>query len=135
MLFKKSLITIILILFLFIASCTGTSTQKTKDIDVRIGFAGLAMEFLKNTPPQRIFEGDKFPAVIKIKNAGAADIKKENAAFLTLGFEKDYTKSIELLTSENVQLLPEAKTQNTAIFSIEGKSIINQKGGEEVVSY
>ncbi|MBI2650368.1 hypothetical protein HYX04_03565 [Candidatus Woesearchaeota archaeon] len=128
---------LILIIFfiLFTAACTGTSTKKSQDIDVRVGFDGLKTEFLKNTPPQKIFEGDKFPVVIRIKNAGAADIKKENAAFISLGFEKDYTKNIELLTSENVKSLLEAKTQNTATFSLEGKSVINQKGGEEVVSY
>ena len=125
---------LIIFLILFIAACTGTSTKKTQDIDVRVGFAGLTLEFLKNTPPQRVFEGDKFPVVIKVKNAGATDIKN-NQAVLSLGFEKDYTKNIELLISGNVQLLSEAKTQNTAIFSLEGKSKVNLKGGEEVVSY
>ena len=129
---KISIITTILLLF--IAACNATSTQKTKEIDVRVGFAGLTLEFLKNTPPQRIFESDKFPVVIKIRNTGAADIK-DSQAVLSLGFEKDYTQNIELLRSGGVQPLPDLKAENTAAFSLEGKSQINQKGEEEVVSY
>ncbi|MBS3105611.1 hypothetical protein J4234_05105 [Candidatus Woesearchaeota archaeon] len=128
----KKTILITSLLIIFIISCTGTSTKKTQDIDVRVGFDGLKMEFLKNTPPQRIFEGDKFPVVVKVRNSGAADIKS-NAAFISIGFEKDYTKNIELLTSGNVQ--PLSGLNNIASFGIEGKSIINQKGGEEVISY
>lgn len=126
---------ILLVFLLLIVGCTATSSKKTKEVDIRVGFEGLKMEFLKNTPPPRIFENDKFPVVMKVRNSGATEIKKENAAFSSLGFEKDYTKNIELLISGNVNLLLGAKTQNIATFSLEGKSIINQKGGEEVISY
>ncbi len=101
-------------------------------IDIRLGLSGLTMEFLKNTPPQRIFEGDKFPVVMKVRNSGATDIKN-NEVVISLGFEKDYTKNVELSQTGNVQSL--SGLNNIAIFSLEGKSIINQKGGEEVISY
>lgn len=123
----------ILLLTLLLAGCTGTDTKKTaKEIDIRAGLSGLTLEFLKNTPPQRIFEGDKFPVVLKVKNTGAADVK-EGKAFLSLGAEKDYTKELVLLQGGNVKLLD--NTQNTASFALEGRSKINQKGGEEVISY
>jgi len=129
---KKILTTVIFMLFL--VACNASSTQKTKEIDVRVGLTGLTMEFLKNTPPQRIFEGDKFLVVIKVENTGATEIK-DNQAVLSLGFEKDYTQKVELLESGTVKLFPDLKTQNTATFSLEGRSKINQKGGEEIISY
>lgn len=124
----------VLLLALFIAACNSASTQKAKEIDVRAGFSGMTLEFLKNTPPQRIFEGDKFPVALKVKNTGAADVK-EDKAFLSLGFEKDYTKNIELLHNGNIKLFQGTNTENTAMFGLEGRSQINQKGGEEVISY
>ena len=130
---NKKFFPIVLTLIIFILGCSG-QTQKTKEIDVRVGLIGLTMEFLKNTPPQRIFEGDKFPVVIKVKNAGAADIKDKQGV-LSLAFEKDYTKSVELLQSGNVQPFPESNIKNTAVFDLEGRTKINQKGGEEVISY
>ena len=130
---NKKFFPIVLTLIIFILGCSG-QTQKTKEIDVRVGLIGLTMEFLKNTPPQRIFEGDKFPVVIKVKNAGAAYIKDKQGV-LSLAFEKDYTKSVELLQSGNVQPFPESNIKNTAVFDLEGRTKINQKGGEEVISY
>ncbi|MBI2657892.1 hypothetical protein HYX08_04320, partial [Candidatus Woesearchaeota archaeon] len=122
------------ILLLFILGCTAGTTKKSKDIDLRVGLTGPIAEFLKNTPPPRIFEGDKFPVVIKVRNTGATNIK-EDQAFISLGVENDYTKSIQLIYGGNVHLYSGLKTENTATFGLEGKSTINQKGGEEIVSY
>ncbi|MBI2657060.1 hypothetical protein HYX08_00010 [Candidatus Woesearchaeota archaeon] len=129
---KKTII-FLLLLFLVIG-CTAGTTKKSKDIDVRVGLTGPIAEFLKNTPPPRIFEGDKFPVVVKIRNTGATNIK-EDQAFISLGVENDYTKSIQLIYGGNVHLYSGLKTENTATFGLEGKSTINQKGAEEIVSY
>ena len=121
-----------LILVLFLIGCTtGTTKTTTKDIDVRVGFAGLVMEFLKNTPPQKVFEGDVFPVIIKVRNTGAFSLKDNDKSILSLGIEKDYTKKVELLAGGKIEEVKE----NAASFNLEGKSAINQKGEEEVISY
>jgi len=126
---------IFLISLIIITACTkGSSSSKpTKDIDVRVGFNGLVMEFLKNTPPLKIFEYDTFPVIIKVKNNGAYTIQKEEVALLSLGIEKDYTKALQLQESGNVRKWRDLN--NIASFNIEGKSNINVKGEEEVISY
>ena len=128
---KKSIL-IILILILFTLGCGTTSTKKTTDVDVRVGFNGLLLEFLKNTPPQKLFEDDVFPVIIKVRNNGAYSLEKDEKAILSLGIEKDYTKKIELLVAGKVQ---SAGIGNAATFNLEGKSKINTKGEEEVISY
>ncbi|MBI2652173.1 hypothetical protein HYX00_01800 [Candidatus Woesearchaeota archaeon] len=135
---RKKLKLIIFILILFIIGCSAQSgSKKTQDIDVRVGFNGLTLEFLKNSPPQRIFEGDNFPVVIKVKNIGAYDVDKDKA-FLSLGIENDYNKQLKLLTTGKVNLYKESNDkniENTATFGLEGRSKINSKGGEEIVNY
>lgn len=131
---KSNLVNLVLLLILFlIIGCTQAS-KKSKDIDVRVGIAGPVIEFLKNTPPPRIFEGDKFPVVLKIRNTGASSIKPDQA-FLSLGVEKDYTRAIQLVFGGSVHLFPGLKTENTATFGLEGKTPINQKGAEEIINY
>ncbi len=131
MLPKKEFSIVPIFLILFILGC-GTQTSKTtKEIDVRVGLEGLKLEFLKNTPPQKVFEGQTFPVIVKVANKGASSLKDNDKAILSLGVEKDYT--------ENVQLLPAGRIQpvgsNAASFNLEGRSTINVKGEEEVISY
>src|SRR3989344_6546953 len=93
-----------LVLILFIIACTSSSNQKTsKEVDVRVGFDGLKMEFLKNTPPEKVFESDTIPVVIKIRNNGAYSLDDNSKAVLYLGVEKDYTKKVDLLANGKVQ--------------------------------
>ena len=123
--------------FLFFAiivvGCSISSPQKTKDIDVRVGFNGLVPEFSKNTPPVKMFENDIFPVILKVRNNGASDIKKENNqfAYISLGIEKDYTKQLQLKTSDNVKKVSEA----SAMFNLDGKTSLNPTGDLEVISY
>lgn len=129
---SQKIILVTSILLFFILGCTSSSSTKTtKEIDVRIGFNGLLMEFLKNTPPQKIFEDDVFPVVIKVRNNGAYSLEKDSKAILSLGVEKDYTKKVELLAGGKIQKLD----GNAATFNLEGRTKINVKGEEEVISY
>lgn len=140
---KKCFLGIIFLMILLLTGCNGLqlssgSKTATKDVDVRVGFGGLSMEFIKNTPPQRVFESagnieSAFPVMIKINNIGAFSLENEDEAILSLGVERDYTKSLKLLENEQVTKLGDL--ENVAAFNLEGKSKINTKGGEEVVSY
>ena len=116
-------------MFLFLVAGCETST-KTNDINVRVGFNGLTMEFLKNTPPARIFEDDVIPVYIRVKNSGAYTIQEKDAV-LSIAVENDYTKRVELLGTGNI----EKETGNAAKFPLEGKSNFNPNGEEILVSY
>ena len=127
---KNKIIFFILILII-ITACAITTNNKAP-LDVRLGFDGISIEFLKNTPPQKIFEGDIFPTIIRAKNKGAYSIKDNDVAVLSLGVERDYTK--------NVQLLKEGKViqegvGSSAFFSLNGKNQLNPNGEEEIISY
>ena len=115
---------IVLFLLLVISAC---GTQKNVDItnvDIRKGTDGLTMEFLKNAPPENVFEDGKFPVSIKLKNTGAFNIignkntPSIEGGLLVFGFEKAYV---------------DIKPQQVEI-SIEGKSVFNPKGGEDFVN-
>ena len=129
----KKLISIAAFLLLLISSCN-MAQQRQKEVDVHIGFNGLNMEFLKGTPPKNTFEGEKFPVLIKAENKGAYGINSPEKSYLSIGVEKDYTKDVQLLAGGNVGLL-QLGLAKIAEFSIEGRSQINLRGGEEVISY
>ena len=118
-----------LVFIFFLVGC-GADTTKTKDIDVRVGFNGLLAEFLKNTPPEKVFEDDILPVAIKIKNDGAYTIA-DNDAILALGVENDYTKKVELLSAGSIR----SNVGYSATFNLEGKSNNNPVGEEVLVSY
>ena len=123
---------------ILILGCNTSSSTKTKNVvNVRLGFNGLAMEYMKNTPPVKVFEGETFPIIIKIRNNGAYSILNEEKTILSLGVEKDYTQKIQLLESGRIKKIEgtDKPIDNAAAFNIEGRSIINIKGEEEVVSY
>ncbi len=127
---KKHIACSVFILLLLV-SC-GNSQQQKPLPEVRSGMDGLAMEFVKNAPPAVIFESTSFPAILRVKNIGAYSISKDASAILSLAVERDYTIITTLETSSRVE---QGSDKNEAKFSVEGKSIVNTKGDEEVISY
>ena len=128
----KKIIFIIAILIMFAAGCTGGARNKNEEVDVHVGFSGLAIEFLKNSPPSKVFEGDTLPVLIKVKNNGAYSITGDRA-IVSLGVEKDYTDKLDLLKGGRISSF--AGLNNAAVFSLDGKSPISPVGDEEVISY
>src|SRR3989338_9039148 len=115
----KKLILVLSILFLIVLSgCKGTSSGKSiTDENVRKGFDGLAMAFIKNAPADKVFEQSIFPIGIELKNKGASDIQN---GFLVFGFEKEYVDAVARESKEK--------------FDIKGKSIFNLNGDEEFMT-
>lgn len=130
---KKINIVSITAIIIFLAACNTAGTNNNSDINVRVGFTGLTLELLKNTPPQRMFEGDIFPFVIKIKNNGAYSIKDDKRAVVSLIVEKDYTRNVQLLNEGKLEIA-EGRS-SSAFFTILGRTQIDPKGGEEIISY
>ncbi len=125
-----------LFIIIFVIGCTSVSSGNQKEINVHVGYEGLSMDFVKNTPPAKVFEKGEFPVYLIIKNSGAFSIKDSNAnvmnAYVNLGVEKDYTSKVTLLENERIQKLSGI---NAASFKIDGKSNVNPIGDEQVISF
>ena len=128
---KNSFAIMNLFFLILIAGCTSVSTGKNQEIDVHTGYQGLVMEFVKNTPPPKVFEQQEFPVYLKIMNSGAYSIK-DTKAYINLGVEKDYTSKVTLLESSAIQ---KSEGANAAAFTLKGKTNVNPNGDEEVISY
>ena len=133
---KKAVVIIGILLVLVVASgCEGGKIFGKKqdkrpitDADIRKGTDGLDMEFLKNAPPENVFEGSQddggkvitsdFPISLRLKNEGASNIEE---GILIFASEKAYV---------NVSL--ESKERQE--FIIKGKSIYSPVGDEEFVT-
>lgn len=90
---KTIIITSLLIISLFLSGCIGTFGKKENpitDIDVYKGTNGLEIEFLKNSPPESIFEGESFQVTTILNNKGAYPI---NNGTVVLTNEIDYVEA------------------------------------------
>lgn len=119
------------IVSLLLAGCGTTSQAGGKNIqDVQTGTAGLEMEFLKNAPPKIVFEQTLFPVMLRVKNTGTYTLKDKKAV-LSLGVERDYTSSVNVEAGGRIS----RSNDNEAEFVLEGKTPLNPKGDEEVITY
>ncbi len=124
---------IFLSLLFFILGCSGVKQQQIPEF--RSGTQGLEFEFLKNAPPTIVFEESAFPAIVKVKNLGAYSIEAEQA-LLTLGVERDYTNEVSVDVGGRVNSESSSeKIKNEAVFTLPGKTLVNTKGDEEIVSF
>lgn len=129
----KSIKLLILINFaIFLLACTKTATQ-SKEIDVYVGTEGLTAEFTKNAPPLKVFEESSFPILLRIINNGAYSIPAidKTPGVLSIGRERDYIPSITVEQNDRLKL---GQGDNEIYFSVDGKTKINPKGDEIIVS-
>lgn len=116
---------------------SSSSPKKIQDINIYVGTSGLSAEFAKSAPPPKVFEDSSFPILLKIRNGGAYSISKDRqgagdlGVVVSIGREKDY---IPNLIFEKDNRLSLGAKDNEAFFYIGGKTQINQKGDEIVVS-
>ncbi|MBI2129334.1 hypothetical protein HYU07_03770 [Candidatus Woesearchaeota archaeon] len=64
----------IILLAVLIAGCSSYSKEsanRPKEIKFHTGTQGVVMNFMKNAPPDRMFDGDKVDFVVEVKNNGA----------------------------------------------------------------
>lgn len=109
----------------------GSSTSKrAPEINVYVGTQGLTAEFVKNAPPQKVFENSRFPILIKIRNIGAYNIR-DYSGTISIGRETDYIPQL-FLEPNNRVVYDVSKTY--VIFNVEGKTQINPKGDEILAS-
>lgn len=138
---KKPIFIILLIFTLFITACGGgplgglgtSSKPEVSDVNIYVGTQALSAEFGKGAPPPRVFESSSFPILLRIRNVGAYSITSDRQEFgvLSIGREKDYVPSLSLEKNNRVS---SGSTDNEVFFNIDGKTKINQKGDEVIVS-
>ena len=134
---KKSIVVCILmlLLFLILSGCksSGTSSRQAQlaDSEFRKGTEGVVIAFLKNAPPDKIFEETLFPIALSIKNNGATDIGALSASsslytgngYLAVGTEQAY-----------VSVIPEGQFIQP-IENFHGKSPLSPKGSTDVKTF
>lgn len=109
---------------IFITGCGRFSSSDKgyiSDAKVNTGTSGLEMEFIKQSPPDEVFENQIFMAEVLLQNKGASDIKNGK---LLIGMEKDY-----------MELLYDRQGFESIDFELEGKSIKNPVGEEKVEGF
>jgi len=111
---KKTISTIILLFI--ISGCSllnkGGPTATISSTQIHTGTQGLETNFLKNSPPDAVFEDEEFPVYVQVANNGAADIQN---GYIAIGFQQDYFQS-------------SLKNYN---FNIRGKSLGNPAGEQQ----
>lgn len=135
----RHIIVVVLVIALFLLSGCVTNRDRPKGIeDIHKGFEGLKIEFLKNAPPNVVFEKSSFPAAFMVKNNGLYSVGKYNGgdglpekAILALGMERDYNK----LNSVEVRGKKQSAITEVVRFGLEGKSDFNPRGNFEIIEY
>lgn len=138
--YKKIVFPIFLAFAIIVVGCTSSSSfTKTKEVNVFIGTDGLLAEFAKTAPPPRVFESSNFPILLRIRNNGAYSIDNNPnkpaliGGFLALSREKDYVPTLKL--EENSRTYSIGDDGNKARFFVDGKTTINPRGDEIIMSY
>jgi len=116
----KKILLLILVIFL-ISGCGrfSSDTGPISDVKIHTGTSALEIEFLKDNPPNEVFEDQIFKAAVLLKNRGAFDITN---GILLIGLEEDYT---ELLYER----------YNQIDLELEGKSKYNPIGEEKIEEF
>lgn len=116
---KKLVFVFFIAILLVISGCKGglsigSGKNTVTDVDVRKGTNGLVMKFIKNAPPDKVFEGTTFPIALQLNNKGSSNVKDGILVFV---FEDDFVSA--------------AKTDKEKGIELEGKSVFNPDGEEK----
>ena len=150
---KKLALSTILIFALIIAGCgtygNGSSSgsfspfgsspsKKIPELNVFVGTQGLTSEFVKNAPPQKVFESSSFPILLRIRNIGSFSIDGKNqlskyGTYLSIGRERDYIPELKIEEQNRMKTYDSIESDNLAQFFIDGKTQTNPKGEEITV--
>ena len=125
---------VIMVLLLLVGCVKSTSPRKT-DVDIYTGVEGVTAEFLKNAPPQKVFESSSFPIMLKISNKGAFSIAKDSqnpGGIISITRERDYVPKLQ---AELESRMEQGTGDNEFRFKLDGKTKINPKGEDAVAVF
>ena len=90
---RKIMGVLLLLSLLFISSCGimgGYSGRSTPGIDYAKGNLGIVMNFLPNSPPTEIYNGDPLDLMVEFSNKGIYDIILGQGFLYLSGFDDRY---------------------------------------------
>ena len=102
---RKIVLFVVLVLLLVFSGCVGRgpSEQRVEE-DYHKGTRGLDISFIRNAPPDRIYEGDSLDISIEVKNLGAFPEEKGFEGKLELsGFDPSSIKGHGMEETEYLQ--------------------------------
>lgn len=105
-----------LIISLLYGCTSPNNNSPVTDTKVYQGTGGLDIEFLKDSPPNEVYEQETFQVVAMLKNKGAYEIKNGQ---IVLTYEKDYIAS-------NIDKIN---------FALDGKTIYTPQDDEKINSF
>ncbi len=120
----RLMIPIAILMIMFLVSGCGEGGSPYKDINYYQGSDGITMEFLDNSPPEKVISGYSFPVGVNVHNKGVFNLNESYFSQFTLSYDTLYLKEEDLsLTNFG----PARKR-----FSING-STRNWPGGQNVL--
>ncbi len=116
-------IIVILAICMMLAGCGSYSSRdENTDENYRTGTQGLAINFMNNMPPTKIYDDEPFQVVLEVRNRGATDIESgSNSKVYISGFDSNIIVGIP--------------SSGTAIEDLDGKSIYNRHGEYTTVDF
>ncbi len=99
--------------------------------DIYTGKEALTMEFLENAPPLEAYENSQLPIGLRMGNRGASNIKQ---AYLSIGLEKEYVE-LDQNSLKSINQKADFKDPEHITFDLEGKTIENPKGEQEIITF
>lgn len=118
---KKSVAFVVLVL-LVLSACGPRTTEPAQPVDFRSGSQGLALSFLPNMPPPRLFDRDPFNVMIQVENRGTSTIG-------TVGGDRIY------LSGFDQSIITGINNYGESIPELEGRSAYVPQGGFDTVSF
>lgn len=109
---KKSVLIISVLSLLLLVACQPTAPQSREEAFVRefrVGNQGLSLRFVPNLPPQRLFSGEAFGALVEIENRGTYIVGGPGDKVHLAGFDPTIITGISSF-GEQIPLL-EGRTQ------------------------
>ncbi|MEM4755631.1 MAG: hypothetical protein QW594_00700 [Candidatus Woesearchaeota archaeon] len=111
----------VLIGSVLLLASTGCSSSTIREVNPYQGTKGLVMSFMKQMPPDQIYENERFPIGISIENKGAHDVGT-GSAVLTIISENDIVKVEDSLPYDDFD-----------VSELFGKNLYSDKGGKKLV--
>ena len=118
---------VLVVVLLMLSACsyfggTGTTREQALNTDFRTGSEGLAIRFLPNLPPDRLFDNERFTAIVEAENKGAFPIGGAGDRIYLNGFDPSIITGLPL--------------QAETLLELNGRSVFNpQQGGIDTAEF
>ena len=120
---KRIILSILIVLLLVLVGCGRGPTEQWVEDDYHRGTGGVEIQFLKNAPPDRIYEGDRIDISVEVRNLGAYPT------------DKSLQGKLEISGFDPSSIQGSWDGGNGIPTDLEGRSQYNLEGGYAVMTY